>query len=599
MEDNKKVFRAGVPDQPEQAAPSNTGAPPADDALMSRVDALLLGAAPRKPAAAPATGKEPSPPRPSLSTSGDPFDAFYHGGLDSVPTISAPSVYQPAGQPPAADTVVQSDTFYITPVVADPPQPASLDLSGDTGLQTGEIPLGDINARPAAPAAQPQTAVPAPSIEPEAATETSAVEPAQAAPETDAPAPDSQQVAGMDLSQMSSLLGEPIPKDDAQLPRKKGKAKTARKQRGGGKKVLIAVIATAAVLVALVVATFVLRALSFEFVTIYQGDRFAYFLVTKETDPQQIVARTGLDSHPNDRYEVSRDGLLTRVDILAAFPVIITADGETRTHYIYAETVSEAVQQAGYELAQHDELNLSHENAIDADDHIIIYRVAYETREVEGVIPWQEVDKPSPLVSEGNRVVMNPGGGQDGEGVYTQQDRYVDGIFVSTEVIDLRVTTYPRDVVTLVGSGDAILSPIDGADYTDIVIVDGVPQSYERVIESGVCTAYSFSPGTYGASGMYLFQGFVAVNTDVISYGSLLYITSPDGSFVYGWAIAADVGVAMMDGRVDVDCFFETYQESVLFGRHIMDIYVVAQLTQKELEQFVAVPGMFQARVPA
>jgi len=97
---------------------------------------------------------------------------------------------------------------------------------------------------------------------------------------------------------------------------------------------------------------------------------------------------------------------------------------------------------------------------------------------------------------------------------------------------------------------------------------------------------------------MYMRQGFVAVNTDVIPYGSLLYITSADGSFTYGWAVAADVGEAMMDGRVDIDCFFESYNESCYFGKKLMNIYVVEQLTQEELEDYVANRAMFTERVP-
>ncbi|MEG2678026.1 MAG: 3D domain-containing protein, partial [Oscillospiraceae bacterium] len=120
-----------------------------------------------------------------------------------------------------------------------------------------------------------------------------------------------------------------------------------------------------------------------------------------------------------------------------------------------------------------------------------------------------------------------------------------------------------------------------------------------RVLQNAVCTAYSFKPGTFGASGMHMFQGFVAVNTNVIPYGSLLYITSPTGKFTYGWAIAADVGEAMMAGYVDIDLFFETYTESALFGKHKMNVYVVKQLNQPELEQYAAHPGMFRSRVPS
>lgn len=58
----------------------------------------------------------------------------------------------------------------------------------------------------------------------------------------------------------------------------------------------------------------------------------------------------------------------------------------------------------------------------------------------------------------------------------------------------------------------------------------------------------------------------MAVDPDVIPYGTLLYITSTDGSFVYGYAVATDTGIAVQDGRILVDLFYETYAESVING---------------------------------
>ena len=61
-----------------------------------------------------------------------------------------------------------------------------------------------------------------------------------------------------------------------------------------------------------------------------------------------------------------------------------------------------------------------------------------------------------------------------------------------------------------------------------------------------------------------------------IPYGSKLYITSSDGSFVYGYAIAADTGTGLLNDVIDVDLFYETYTESCLNGRRTVDIYVLA-----------------------
>ena len=53
--------------------------------------------------------------------------------------------------------------------------------------------------------------------------------------------------------------------------------------------------------------------------------------------------------------------------------------------------------------------------------------------------------------------------------------------------------------------------------------------------------------------GRYLSEGYVAVDPDIIPYGSKLYIMTKDGSWDYGYAIAADTGGAMLSGRVLVD----------------------------------------------
>ena len=67
----------------------------------------------------------------------------------------------------------------------------------------------------------------------------------------------------------------------------------------------------------------------------------------------------------------------------------------------------------------------------------------------------------------------------------------------------------------------------------------------------------------------------VAVDPSVIPYGTLLYITSTDGSFVYGYAVATDTGIALQNGHILVDLFYETYAESVINGAIQVNVYVV------------------------
>ncbi len=329
-----------------------------------------------------------------------------------------------------------------------------------------------------------------------------------------------------------------------------------------------------------------------------QGERVGT-VFSDETEHEAIFALAGFALHEADRVEAAVFGDSTSLYLTRAYGVTVTADGKSVEHKVLGHTTAQALEQLGITLGPDDLVEPALDKVLEPGEEVVVRRVWYETREAVETVAWQEVDEPSPLIAEGKTQVMNEGGGRDGLVYRTYQDKYIDGELVQSEVIEESYEDFPWNVVTLVGDDDAVMSPIDGAKYTDVEIVNNAPQSYERVLENAVCTAYSFKPGTYGASGMYMFQGFVAVNTNVIPYGSLLYITSPTGNFTYGWAIAADVGEAMMAGYVDIDLFFETYTESALFGKHRMNVYVVDQLTQSELEEFMAQPGMFRSRIPA
>ena len=88
-----------------------------------------------------------------------------------------------------------------------------------------------------------------------------------------------------------------------------------------------------------------------------------------------------------------------------------------------------------------------------------------------------------------------------------------------------------------------------------------------------------------------LTYGTVAVNPSVIPYGTLMYITSDDGRFVYGYAYAADTGTAMMTGHAFVDLYYETYEESVESAVIPVTVYIiddaVAAQYQEENDQIL------------
>ena len=92
---------------------------------------------------------------------------------------------------------------------------------------------------------------------------------------------------------------------------------------------------------------------------------------------------------------------------------------------------------------------------------------------------------------------------------------------------------------------------------------------------SVVATAYcnTSDGGQVTVTGSKTGFGIVAVDPRVIPLGTKLYITSADGSYVYGYCVAGDTGGAIKGNRVDL--FLGSESECREFGRRPMQVYIL------------------------
>ena len=105
------------------------------------------------------------------------------------------------------------------------------------------------------------------------------------------------------------------------------------------------------------------------------------------------------------------------------------------------------------------------------------------------------------------------------------------------------------------------------------VDANGVPLHYTRLIQ-GHATAYY--GGTLTATGTRPMQGTVAVDPREIPYGTRMYITSADGSIVYGLAVAEDTGgFIYWPNGATVDLYMWTYSDCVQWGWRMANIYIL------------------------
>ncbi len=291
---------------------------------------------------------------------------------------------------------------------------------------------------------------------------------------------------------------------------------------------------------------------------------------TLSHEPHKILDDSGIVTMACDIVDFSGfEGKMGVINITRAFPVTIKVDGKLRTLMTTDITVGELLRQEGITLGEFDEINISPVLYLSPNDRIEIQRVQMTTTVVRETIPYEVEYKENGLLRKGRtRTLIN---GQNGERTITYMDRVVDGVLQAREQSEAVVTRQPVTQLVLRGAAE----PVSDLDFGVLLDANGVPVRYKQLLTNQICTGYSARQGARGASRMVLEDGYVAVRADQIPYGTKMYITSPDNSFVYGFAIAADTGVGLMQNVIDFDLFYETYVESCLNGRKYLNVYIL------------------------
>lgn len=295
-------------------------------------------------------------------------------------------------------------------------------------------------------------------------------------------------------------------------------------------------------------------------------------VVTCATDVNTIVDQAGLTAPGSeDELQIVESNGRDRIHVLRAFTVPVTADGQTTDLVATDETVGELLDEAGIEVGETDVVEPALDEVLERGDSVTLQRVEYVDYTTEETIPIETEYRESSLYYRNTDTQLVLEEGQEGLDLVTWREIWVDGEMTETvEAGRETVVAMEPAVVKCYGEG----APV--SIFTGPEVVDGVPvEGVETVYTSQRSTGYSASKTAKGASGQRLTYGTVAVNPNIIPYGTLLYITSDDGRFVYGYAYAADTGTAMMEGHAFIDLYYETYEESVTSAVIPVTVYVI------------------------
>lgn len=334
-------------------------------------------------------------------------------------------------------------------------------------------------------------------------------------------------------------------------------------------------------------------------VTIHDGDR-VYELTTTETDPAQILAGEGVQLNARDHFEFTEiKDRKADLYVIRSLEVQFTENGESEKVVVTTGTVQDLLDLMEVTPGKDDVLNCKPEDQLQDGQEVTLTRISYEQYEEEQVIPFEK-DKPEEELEPGATLEVETAG-KDGKKLTTYRKTIVNGEVVGTEVVSDVVTTEPvTEVYSIkeppVKTPDSIKSDesyeagrnVQGSGSTTEVYVgneiryyepgtapveldeNGIPLNYIYKV-SGVASAYS----NFGRPTL-LAPGCVAMNQSIFPFATRVYIRSTDGSYVYGYSKVADDGKAVNEGRVLVDCFFNTYEESAEFGLKDVDIYVLS-----------------------
>ena len=297
--------------------------------------------------------------------------------------------------------------------------------------------------------------------------------------------------------------------------------------------------------------------------------------LTGAQTPEAFVneVKKGIAPYDHVKYKGTdeRGGYVAEIE--HAFYVNIEVDDKTIPALAAGITVAELLERECIELGMYDELNYPADTVVFEGMDIVVSRVEYRSETRTQIVPYETVYEDTPTLKIGDTKVMQAG--VDGTSDVIITDKYVDGRWDSSNVEYVSVT---EPVNEIIARGTALADPVSKRQG-NFTLENGIPTEYEYVLY-GKATAYTArdNHGTY--SGRPLIIGSVAVDPEVIPFGSELYIVSRDGTHVYGYAIASDTGDLTQAG-VLVDCFMgrtdEYYGDACRWGAQFCDVYVLKE----------------------
>ena len=293
---------------------------------------------------------------------------------------------------------------------------------------------------------------------------------------------------------------------------------------------------------------------------------------TRAGTVEDVLQKQNITIGDNDKIipkmsEQVEDGM--KITIHRAFEIRLV-DGQVEKSIFTTQTdVRGLTDSLNIQLGKEDRIEPKLEEPIGEGQVIKITRVIREVAVETQELPFQTVFKNNNNLEKGKTKKIQEG--KKGLKEIKFEVLYEDGIEAGREIIEENIVE------------NAVNEIVEKGTLTLVAISRGDNIRYSRVLTMNA-SAYDMSfqstgkkPGDkyYGitASGTKLRPGVVAVDTNVIPFGTKLYIESTDKTSDYGYAVAEDRGGAIKGNKIDL--FFESAQDVRKFGRRTVKVYIL------------------------
>lgn len=335
-----------------------------------------------------------------------------------------------------------------------------------------------------------------------------------------------------------------------------------------------------AILTAITVGIVTLLGFSVNTVSVFDGEH-TYTVRSLSTNPVRALSCVNLSSRHYKITNTEVKNRFTSIEIAYSFPVYITVGDETTVIEFTGGTVLDALKCAGFNPDDGDFTEPSLDTPVNGTVYIDYTDIEYECGTYTEPIAYTLETVYSSERAAGTEAVLD---GTDGERLVSYEKKLVNGVTTEQTVTSQTVVREAVNGKKIIGTGSVAKgTAVDKSAYKGVSTLsmpsslefdeNGVPLNYKKKITSRA-TAYTYT-GSKCATGVSPQPGYIAVNPAVIPYGTELYIRAADGSFIYGYAVAADTGGFVSNHPTGVDLFMSTRSACVSFGVRNVEIYIL------------------------